>query len=322
MIPIYEPSDIRPHLNIADLVPTCAQAFRAISDGTAQAPVYVLHPNDLADIHVKSAVLPDCPIFTIKMAGWSQVLKDRGEPPSSGMISVFDSQTCKPLALLFDNHMISDYRTAAAGAVTSNLLAPKDASSALVVGTGIQALLQAEALLLARPIKIIAVWGRDAAKAAALASLLKEKHAGISVSAVDDLSRAVASADVIITATGAKEPVIKAEWIKAGQHITSVGSDDTSKCEIAPQILASAKVFVDAKSSGEAFGTPSRAIAQGLITADALVEIGSVLQDGFDRKSTDTTVACLSGLGIQDLTAVVHLWRKLNPVSRPFFQYH
>lgn len=96
MIPIYGPDDLRPHLDIVDLIASAKQAFRAISNHTAHTPVYVLHPNELADIHVKSAVLPDCPIFTVKMAGWSQVLVDRGEPPSSGMIAVFDNETCKP----------------------------------------------------------------------------------------------------------------------------------------------------------------------------------------------------------------------------------
>jgi ornithine cyclodeaminase/alanine dehydrogenase-like protein (mu-crystallin family) len=314
MIPIFGPSDIRPHLNIADLIPTAERALRSISDGTAQAPVYVLHPNDMADIHVKSAALPGCPIFTVKMAGWSQVLADRGEPASSGMIAVFDSETCKPLAILQDDHLISDYRTAAAGAVVANLLAPEDAHDALVVGTGTQAILQAEALLVVRPIQNIAVWGRDMEKARTVCKVLKQKNNGLGVSVVDDLSKAVAKADVIITATGAKEPIIKEEWVRAGQHFTSVGSDDTTKCELEPAILSSADVFVDAKNSGERYGSPSRAISQGLITSDALTEIGAALESKYVRESTATTIACLCGLGIQDLTAVAHFWNKINSV--------
>ena len=312
MIPIFGPDDIRPELSIEALIPSAEQALRAISDGTAQAPVYVLYPNDQADIHVKSAVLPNCPIFTVKMAGWSQILVDRGEPASSGMIAVFDSETCKPIAILQDDHLISDYRTAAAGAVVARLLAPETAQSALIVGTGMQAHLQAEALLLSRDIKRVHVWGRDIGKADALCEKLAKKFPKICVHVTHDLAVSVPSADVIVTATGAREPIIQADWIRAGQHITSVGSDDATKCEIAPSALSLADVYVDAQSSGEAYGVPHRAISKGLIQPGDLTEIGLALESGIVRTDSQTTIACLSGLGIQDLTAIKQLFGKLT----------
>ncbi|UWR11709.1 ornithine cyclodeaminase family protein [Sulfitobacter mediterraneus] len=316
MIPMFQPEDIAPHLDIAALLPAAKDAFRALSDGSAQAPVYVLHPNDMADIHVKSACLPDCPIFTVKMAGWSQVLVDRGEPASSGLIVVFDSITCKPIAILQDNHLISDYRTAAAGALVADLLAPRDVASALVVGTGMQARLQVEALLLSRRVPQIAVWGRDPQKTAQLRDDLAKIHPRTEFSLAGDLADAVPLADVILTATAAKDPVIDASWLRPGQHITSVGSDDATKCEIDPQTMAQTKVFVDARTSGEAFGSPRRAIAQGIIAASDLTEIGTCLTQGTAREPEDITLACLSGLGIQDLTAVRHLWQKLQPAAQ------
>lgn len=312
MIPMFQPEDIAPHLAIAPLLPAAKDAFRAISDGTAQAPVYVLHPNDMADIHVKSACLPDCPIFTVKMAGWSQVLVDRGEPASSGLIVVFDSITCKPIAILQDNHLISDYRTAAAGAVVADLLTPANVAGAVVVGTGMQARLQVEALLLSRTVPQIAIWGRNPDKAARLRDDLGETYQSTQFTLANDLATAVRRADVILTATSAKDPIISADWLRPGQHITSVGSDDATKCEIDPQIMANAKTFVDARTSGQAFGSPHRAIAQGIITANDLIEIGSCLMDGPARGPKPITLACLSGLGIQDLTAVRHLWQKIQ----------
>lgn len=314
MIPFFGPDDIRPYLDIERLIPTAEAAFRTISDGTAQAPVYVLHPNDLADIHVKSASIPTCPIFTVKMAGWSQVLAQRGEPASSGIIAVFDSETCKPLAILQDDHLISDYRTAAAGALVAQLLAPEEASSALIVGTGVQAGLQAEALMLVRPIKQMKIWGRSQAKVSALVQELQLAHPSVEICKADDLPAAVAKADVILIATGAKDPVIQAEWIRPGQHITSVGSDDTTKCEIDPAILERADVYVDAIDSAIKYGAPRRAIAERLITRTNLTEIGSMTGAAIKGK-TNTTVACLSGLGVQDLTAVNEFWGELKRSS-------
>lgn len=316
MIPIYGPDDIRPHMDIANLIPSAEQAFQAISDGTAHAPLYVLHPSDKADIHVKSAVLPGCPIFTVKMAGWSQVLLDQGEPPSSGMIVVFDSETCKPIAILQDDHLISDYRTAAAGAVVAQTLAPPNAETALIVGTGRQARLQVEALLLVRPIKTIEIWGRNFGKARALSAELSDRFSGCDFKASNDLTKSTPAADVIVTATSAKEPVIRAEWVRPGQHITSVGADDATKCEIAPEVLAAARVFVDAISSGKAYGNTRQAISVGLIDDQQLIEIGTVLKSGFDRNPAQITIASLSGLGIQDLMAVNQFWGNLTSQNR------
>lgn len=310
MIPMFGPENIRPHLRIENLIPSAQTAFRAISDGTAQAPVYVLHPSDLADIHVKSATLPNCPIFTVKMAGWSQVLVDRGEPASSGMIVVFDSQTCKPLAILQDDHLISDYRTAAAGALVAKLLAPTDASSALIVGTGVQAKLQAEALILVRPIRQLKIWGRSARKVSAMVEDLRHAFPTVEINATYNLPRAISVVDIIVTATGAKDPLIRADWLVAGQHITSVGSDDAMKCEIDPTILKDADVFVDALDSAVTYGAPARALADGLIAETNLTEIGSLVGQT-DRNDAIVTVACLSGLGIQDLLAVNVFWDAL-----------
>jgi len=311
MIRIFGPKEIQPHLDIESLIPSAEAAFRAISSGTAQSPVSVLHPSDQSDIHVKSATLPQCPILVVKVAGASQVLAQKGEPSSSGMIAVFDSLTCKLLAILKDDHLISDYRTAAAGAHVAKLFVPNNAKSALVVGTGTQARLQARALLSVRPLKQLCVWGRSTTNLRTLHSVLQSAFPNVEVVPVEDLADAVPKVDVIITATGARDPLIQADWVREGQHITTVGSDDTMKCEIDPSILRFSDVFVDAKSSATKYGVPSRAIAEELITADDLTEIGVADSLHADRSSR-ITVACLSGLGVQDLTAVDAIWHKMS----------
>lgn len=317
MIPFYSPSDIRPHLGIAALIPAAEQAFRAIAEGKTTTPAQVLHPSEVSDIHVKSAVIAGSPIFTVKMAGWSEHLANREKPPSSGMIAVFDSQTCKPLAILQDDHLISDYRTAAAGAVVARLLVPNDAKTALIVGTGSQARLQTEALLLMRSMSMVQIWGRDKAKVQALIRTLKRQFPATGFEEATDLERAVRASDAIVAATGAKKPLIHPDWLRPGQHITSVGSDDATKCEIHPAALASAQVFVDSRSSGKAFGTPRQAILQGLIRTEDLQELGTIIDIVRKPLPERTSIACLSGLGVQDLTAVQAIWPALTAQSPP-----
>lgn len=312
---VFGPDEIRPHLDIAGLIEPMADAFRNLSQGKAQAPVYVLHPNDLADIHVKSAAMKDCSIFTIKMAGWSQALVDQGEPPSSSMIAVFDADTCRPIAILQDDHLISDYRTAAAGALTTKMLARKNAKSVAIIGSGVQARMQALAVCLVRPIEVLTLWGRTPANCERLAARLRDDIANVTIEIAETPDQAVRKCDIIIAATTAKAPIIEAEWLSPGQHLTSVGSDDATKCEISSDTFRKADlVVVDEKTSARDYGNIHRALTtHDFDPLTEAIEIGDILNGNHPGRRTndDITVASLVGLGIQDLAAVNTLFEKL-----------
>ncbi len=312
---VVGPDEIRPHLDIKALIEPMEEAFRAISEGRAQAPVYVLHPNDLADIHVKSAAMAGYPIFTVKMAGWSQVLADRGEPASSGMIAVFDAETCRPIAILQDNHLISDYRTAAAGALVAKTLARENATSAAIIGAGVQARLQAQAVCHARAIETLHVWGRNHENCVTLKKHLCRELPNVTIKIADSTEHAVRMSDIIIVATTAKAPIIQADWLSPGQHLTSVGSDDSMKCEVSPAALAKADlIVVDEISAARSYGNIHRSLSEQQFDPETeLVEIGAILnRNHIGRVSPeDITIASLVGLGVQDLAAVNALYKKL-----------
>jgi ornithine cyclodeaminase len=163
------------------------------------------------------------------------------------------------------------------------------------------------------------IWGRDEAKVQSLILALKGQFPATDFTAATDLEKAARTSDVIVTATGAKEPLIQHAWLRPGQHVTSVGSDDATKCEIDPAALVEAQVYVEARSSGEAFGTPHRAIAMGLIGAEDLAELGAALGATVSQDPHRTSIVCLSGLGVQDLTAVQAIWQDLtrSPALNP-----
>ncbi len=312
---VVGPDEIRPHLDIVALIEPMEEAFRAISEGRAQAPVYVLHPNALADIHVKSATMTDCPILTVKMAGWSQVLADRGEPSSSGMIAIFDAETCRPIAILQDNHLISDYRTAAAGALAAKTLARENATSAAIIGAGVQARLQAQAVCHAREIKTLYVWGRNHESCVTLESHLRRDLPNVTIKIAETAEAAVRMSDIVIVATTAKAPIIEADWLSPGQHVTSVGSDDSMKCEVSPAALATADIIVvDEKSAARVYGNVHRGLSEQRFGPETeLVEIGAILNRKHVGRASpeDLTIASLVGLGVQDLAAVNALYKKL-----------
>jgi ornithine cyclodeaminase len=219
------------------------------------------------------------------------------------MMVLLSARTGVVEALLLDNGYLTDIRTAAAGAVAAKHLSRQDSSIAAIFGAGVQAGLQLEALMLVRPIAEARIWGRDTVKAEATASALREKL-GILVRAEPDAATAVGGADIIVTTTPSTEPLIKAGFIVAGQHITAMGSDAEHKNEIAPAILRMADLYVaDSAKQTRRLGELHHAIASGVMSADAdVTELGQIIAgERHGRGSgSDITIADLTGTGVQD----------------------
>jgi ornithine cyclodeaminase len=175
----------------------------------------------------------------------------------------------------------------------------------------VQAGLQLEALMLVRPITEARIWARDAVKAQVTAAALREKL-GIVVRAQSDAANAVAGADIIVTTTPATEPLIKAGFVSAGQHITAMGSDAEHKNEIAPAILRMADLYVaDSARQTRRLGELHHAIAAGVMAGDAdVTELGQIIAGAKHgrRSASDITIADLTGTGVQD-TAIATLAR-------------
>jgi ornithine cyclodeaminase len=172
-----------------------------------------------------------------------------------------------------------------------------------------QAALQLEALTLVRPIRSARIWARDPDKAGITAKSLTAKL-GIGIDAVADPHVAVNGADIIVTTTPSDRPILKAEWLSPGQHLTAMGSDAEHKNEIDPATFGRADVYVaDRLSQTRRLGELHHAIDKGLVPADrGFPELGQVvagLQPG-RTSGAQITFADLTGTGIQD-TAIATL---------------
>ena len=112
-----------------------------------------------------------------------------------------------------------------------------------------------------------------------------------------------AGANLIVTTTPSREPLLLSEWIRPGTHITAVGSDTAEKQELDPQILGRARVFADSLSQSETRGEVYRAVKIGAVQRIDVVELGDVIGGRVSgRKSADDiTVADLTGVAVQDL---------------------
>lgn len=308
-------TEIARNLDVTSLVDPVADAFVAFSAGESRSAIDVLHPTDHSDIHVKSAVQSGSDVFTVKLAGWSAANEANGLPASSGMIVVFDAASCRPIALLQDEHLISDLRTAAAGAIAAREMANPNIHTVGLLGAGEQAYRQIEALRLVRKFREVRLWNRNRERAVKLAARLGAEQPAVSVRVEETAQGVVEAADLLICATGSRDPLVKSEWLKPGVHITSVGSDDATKSELAPECFMSADiVVVDSVEAAQQFGNIHRAIQAGMGDLQSIIEIGDILRGAkVGRQSKEQiTIVSFVGLGVQDLAAAKVLRKTMS----------
>ncbi|WP_026621101.1 ornithine cyclodeaminase (plasmid) [Ensifer sp. WSM1721] len=285
-------------------------AFRALATkAVAMPPILRLDISEhRGEVDVKTAYVPGLDGFAIKISPGFFDNPKIGLPSTNGMMVLLSSRTGLVQALLLDNGYLTDVRTAAAGAVAAKHLSRKDASVAAVFGAGMQARLQLEALTLVRPIREARLWARDAAKAEATAGKLAETL-GFPVKAASDPKAAVAGADIIVTTTPSEKPILEADWLQPGQHVTAMGSDAEHKNEVDPQVIARGTYVADSLKQTRRLGELHHAIAAGLVAPDAeFAELGQViagLKAGRTR-ADEISIADLTGTGIQD-TAIATL---------------
>ncbi|WMT87559.1 ectoine utilization protein EutC [Pelagibacterium sp. 26DY04] len=289
------------------------QAFRALAGGkVVMPPILRLDITDAnGEVDVKTAYLPGVESFAIKVSPGFFDNPKIGLPSTNGLMVVLSARTGLVEALLLDNGYLTDVRTAAAGAVAARHLAREDAQSVAIIGAGMQARMQLEALTLVRDINSARIWARDAEKAQAFARRASSEL-GIDVTAAETAEAAVRGADIVVTTTPATEPLILAEWMTPGQHLTAMGSDAEHKNEIDPALVPRVELYVaDSLAQTRRLGELHHAIDAGFVAPDQrFAELGQIIAGSMAGRqtATDITYADLTGTGVQD-TAIAALAR-------------
>jgi len=296
-----------------DAIACVEDAFRALAGGRVVMPPILRL--DIAEangeVDVKSAYVPGLSSFAIKVSPGFFDNPKLGLPSVNGLMLVMSATTGLIEAIFLDNGYLTDVRTAAAGAVAARHLSRPDSAVAGIIGAGVQARLQLEALMFVRPIRKAVVWARDVEKAKAMAAESAERL-GIEVAAVGDIREAVEAADIVVTTTPASSPLVRAEWLRPGQHLTAMGADAEHKNEVDPALVKRADIYVaDSLAQTRRLGELHHAIAAGLAHPDEVfAEIGGVIAGISPGRSgaSQITFADLTGTGVQD-TAIATLAR-------------
>jgi alanine dehydrogenase len=228
----------------------------------------------------------------------------RGLPSVTGVYVLLDGATGMPLALM-DGPRLTLRRTAAASALAARYLARPDASHLVMVGTGALAphLIGAHAAV--RPIRRVSLWGRSPEKALSLAAKLTRP--GLAVTQVADLAAAVADADIVSSATLARDPLIRGAWLKLGCHVDLVGGFTPEMREADDAAVTRARLFVDTRAGAlSEAGDIVDPIRRGVIEAAGIeADLHDLATGRHPGRETprDITLFKSVGTAIEDLAA-------------------
>jgi len=308
---ILREPEIRSLLDPGACLQAVETAFSAYAKGQAELPAVINLdvPEHRGEVHVKAGYLHAGPYYAVKIASGFVGNTQLGLPTSDGMLLVFDAKTGAVAALLLDNGYITDLRTGMAGAVAAKHLARAKVGTVAVVGSGAQARYQIRSLALVRKAREIRIWGRDREKAAACIEELSrpELATDFRFAQAASVREATEGADIVITVTASREPLLQADWIAPGALVIAVGSDGADKQELDVAVLARAdRIVADSLPQCLRLGEIHHAVQRGAISKEKVTsELGQItagLKPG--RTSDDEIIVCdLTGVGVQDIAA-------------------
>ena len=219
-------------------------------------------------------------------------------------MQVYSQKSGRLQALLLDEGMLTELRTAAVGALAAKLLAPK-VETIGIVGSGVQARYQLDMLTSVTDCRNVLVWGRTPSNVKTFVSEMSSK--GWNCSAADTPDALLQDADVIITTTPARDIILgksSVETRKSGLAIICIGADAPGKHELNPALVAKADLLVaDSPAQSVERGEFQKAVEDGLVTKESLVPLGQLIQeDNLQRKDDDIRFIIFdsSGVALQD----------------------
>jgi ectoine utilization protein EutC len=266
------------------------------------------------EVDVKTAYVKGKDMFAIKVSsGFFDNFK-LGLPSGNGLMMLMSTQTGIPQALLLDNGYLTEVRTAAAGAIAAKYLSREDTETVGVIGAGSQARFQVRALNLVRNVKKILVYARGADRAKRYAEEMAVEL-GVEVQVMASAEQVVQNSDLVVTTTPAKEPIIKAEWLHPGLHITAMGSDAEHKQELEAGVLVRAdKLVCDTISQCARLGELHHALDSGVLTNDSsIMELGQITSKQMSGRENEEqiTVCDLTGTGVQDTAIALFAYNEM-----------
>ena len=310
---------IKEALRPADIIQAVEEGFVAYSEDRVVVPPVgeMIFENPPGDVHLKYGYIRNDDIYVVKIASGFYENPKLGLASGNGLILVFSQKTGEIQAILLDEGLLTDARTAAAGAVAARHLAPHEIRRIGILGAGTQGRLQLDYLRFVTACREVLAWGQNQEELDAYKAAMTPLGFNIETTLnPNDISE---TCSLIVTATPSKSPLLKADSILPGTHITAVGSDTAEKIELDPAILGRADLVVaDSIAQCRCRGEIFQALASGQIREEDVIELGDVIQGKSPKRTADDqiTVADLTGVAVQDIQIAKSVLSTLEETNR------
>jgi len=318
---LFSEEEIRKHVVInKEMIDEVAGAFSDLTEKDVRMPpiMRVDIPENNGEMDVKTAYIPGHDMFALKVSTGFFNNDKLGLPSTGGLMMLINATNGQPEAMLLDNGYLTDVRTAAAGAISAEHFAKKDIKAVGVIGAGAQARYQLEALKEVRNFSNVFVHSITEKRLIEFKEYV-ESELDLKVTIASEPKDVVINSDVVITTTPATEPIIQADWLHPGLHITAMGSDAEHKQELDPNILKNADLYIcDVQKQCAVLGELRPAIEQGFFSEkDKILELGEITSGLKQGRQTEkqVTVMDLTGTGAQDTRIALYAYKKLTEKS-------
>ena len=295
-------------LGVESIMNSVERAFRSLAEGDAQMPPksYIIAEN--GDFRAMPGLIgKDVGIKWVNSHPKNP--EKYGLPSVMGLIIYSDINTGYPLAIM-DGTLITQYRTGAAGGIASKYLANPDSKTLGMIGCGMQAITQFLFITHIMNIEHVKLYDVKPENAERLKSFILQTNPDCRVEITQ--IKEVCDADILVTTTPSRSPVVKNEWISEGTHINAIGADAEGKQELDPEILKRAKIVVDEMEQAIHSGEINVPFKSGIISEnDIHGELGEVItgtKPGRESKD-EITVFDSTGLAVQDIAVAGEIYR-------------
>jgi len=315
MSKIYDLAQIKDALKSLQPIQAIEEGFVAYSQGKAVIPPVgeMLFKNPPGDTHIKYGYLMDDDYYVIKIASGFFESPSSNRYTSDGLMLLFKKGTGELVCALLDECHLTNVRTAAAGAVSAKYLAPKNIECIGIIGAGTQGRMQVEYLAPIINCKEVMVWGMNQNEPDEYKKDMEPL--GYRVRTTLKTEDIAAHCNLIVTATPSKSPLLSADNVRKGTHITAMGSDTPEKHELDPKILQKADIVVaDSISQCLLRGEIHQALKAGMVDKERIVELGNVILNPDLQRTSDEqiTIADLTGVAVQDIQIAKAVYHALE----------
>jgi len=308
---VIERDEVTRRLTYEACIPIVRQAMIDFSSGSTRQLLRSIIPLGGGHLFgVMPGALGETAAFGAKLISVYPENFSRGRQSHQGLVVLFEPGTGEPVCIVHAGE-ITAIRTAAASAVATDALARADACRLSILGYGEQAATHARALFRVRKIRAVRVWGRSPERAHAFCRRMNAEL-GIPFTSAPAVEEAVDDADIICTVTGAREPILKGAWVRAGTHVNVVGSSFAGPVEVDNDLVVRSRFIADSREGVLRQGAEFlKAKEAGLIDDGHIAaEIGEVLAGKAVGRRADDEITIYKSLGhiVQDLACAWALY--------------